>query len=334
MNILEVCSASALGGGEVHVAQLVDELRRRGHRVEVAGRAGGPLSCDHTLPFRNAVDLPSVIRLGRIVGGGGFDIVHAHLARDYPVAAAALVGRPIPKLVLTRQLIHRVGWNPLYRRVDGWIATTRRIEQTLAHLRPKHVAVVPNWVDSKSLDYGERPLRDPIVIGLLGQISPHKGHDDALRMIGKLGPGFRLLFGGRGRDDYVAALKDRARTLPVEFMGFVEAASFLGKLDVLILPSWEEPFGIVVLEAMAAGVNVIATNAGGPPEILDHGRCGSLVPPRDPEALAEAVRTLVSDPNLAGQFRERARARVVGHYDISQVVPRIEAFFRKVTDNT
>jgi glycosyltransferase involved in cell wall biosynthesis len=332
MRILQVCSAEQLGGGEVHVMQLVEELRRHGHHVEVAGRQRGPIELDHHLPFRNSADISSALGMRRIIRAGGFDIVHAHVARDYPVAACALVGLSAPKLVLTRQLIHRVKWNPLYRRVDAWIATTSQIEHALRHLSPSRIDVIPNWMDRRTLEYKERPLRQPVVIGLLGQISPHKGHDDAIEMIDRLGSGFKLLIGGIGRDDYVAMLKGRAHALPVEFTGFVPAARFLEGIDILILPSWEEPFGIVVLEAMAAGINVIATNAGGPPEILDFGSAGMLVRPRDASALESAVRTLVSDRTLAAQLRERARVRAVTRYDISRVVPRIEKLYRDLRE--
>lgn len=331
MRILQICSADALGGGEVHVIQLVEELRRRGHSVEIAGRRNGPLSLDHELAFSNSLDVPTAIRLRQIIRDRAFDIVHAHVARDYPLAAGALIGLRVPKLVVTRQLIHRVARNPLYRRVDLWIATTTRICQTLQHLNPRRTAVISNWTDTRHFAYAERPLRDPVVIGLLGQVSPHKGHDDAVRMIELLGAGFRLLFGGEGEAGYVDHLRARARNLPVEFLGFVDPRSLLEQIDVLILPSWEEPFGIVVLEAMASGVNVIATNAGGPPEILEFGESGVLVPPRNPQALATAVQQLVADRRLADDLRGHARQRVEDTYDIVRVVGKIENLYQQLS---
>ena len=162
---------------------------------------------------------------------------------------------------------------------------------------------------------------------MLGQVSPHKGHDDAIAAIRELGPGYRLLVAGRGLPDFEQSLKEKALGLPVEFAGFVKPAEFLPQIDILILPSWEEPFGIVVVEAMAAGVNVIATNTGGPPEILDHGHAGLLVPPHDPSALADAARRLVSDDKLRQDLREHAVERIRTRYDISLTVPRIEEFY-------
>lgn len=327
MRILQLCSAPTLGGGEVHVIELIDLLRRNGHDVTVVGRSGGPLELDLALPLANAVDVYSSYRLRRLVSRRRIEIVHAHLARDYPIAALALTGIEGPGLVLTRQLIHRVRPNPLYSRVDGWIVTTEQIERSISHLKPRAVRVIPNWVDTGKFPFREHPLSEPVVIGLLAQISPHKGHDDAIAAMRELGRGFKLLVAGRGERDYVESLEHGARDLPVEFVGFVKPETFLYTIDMLILPSWEEPFGIVVLEAMAAGVPVIATDSGGPPLILDGGRSGLLVPPRNPAALAAAIRRLASDPELQSELRERARKRVLELYDIHEVVPRIVDFY-------
>jgi glycosyltransferase involved in cell wall biosynthesis len=330
MKILQVCSADVLGGGEVHVIELTAKLREFGHDVSVAGRPGGPLEIDYGLRFLNAMDLVTAYRLRRIVTAHGFDIVHAHLARDYPVAAAALAGLGKPRLVLTRQLIFPVSRNPLYRRVDGWIVTTGQIRDSILRHDPAAVEVIPNWVDVRTLPLGTDRPGPPSILGLLGQVSPHKGHDDAIEMMRRLGPGFRLLVAGRGEPGYEQRLRSRAEGLPVEFVGFVDSRKFLPRIDVLILPSWEEPFGIVVLEAMAAGVNVVATDRGGPPEILDHGQAGLLVGPRDPEAMANAILKLAADAGLRATLRREARKRVESRYDIHLTVPRIEAFYRRL----
>ena len=330
MNILQVSSADIIGGGEVHVIQLTERLRRRGHGVRIAGRPGGPLEPDYALGFRNALDLPTAYRLRRIVRRERFDVVHAHVARDYSIVAAALYGLPGPRLVFTRQLIFPIRRHPFYSRVDGWIVTTGQILESIRHLAPRAATIVPNWVAASELPYQDRPLRQPVTLGLLGQVSPHKGHDDAIEAMRRLDGGFRLFVAGRGRPDYESSLRTKARGLPVEFVGWVRPAEFLPRIDILILPSWEEPFGIVVLEAMAAGVSVIATEAGGPPEILDYGRAGVLTPPRDPAALARAVRRLAEDSALRRTLRERALERIRTRYDIDLNVPRIEAFYRQL----
>lgn len=330
MNILEVCSAPKIGGGEIHVTQLVSALRKRGHRVSLAGRQESPLDCDYTLSHGPTGPLGATHQLRRIVREGQFDVVHAHRGRDYPIASAALLGNRACRLVLTRHLVHRVRRTPLYRRVDGWIATTPQIAGTLAHLRPRRLEVIPNWVDTARFPYRDAVYHDPVRIGLLGEIVSHKGHHEAIRTIRDLGSGFLLLVAGTGEDAYIRDLRERARDLPVEFPGFVDAAEFLAGIDILILPSWEEAFGIVLLEAMASGVNVVATAVGGPPGILDLGRAGLLVPPRDSGALAAAIRQLATDPGLAARLREEAHERVRHHYETSLVLPRIEAYLDEI----
>src|ERR1019366_3208155 len=117
-----------------------------------------------------------------------------------------------------------------------------------------------------------------------------------------------------------AKLEDR-----VSWMGEREDVPELVRaLDILLLPSWEEPFGRALIEAMALGVPVIATNVGGPPEIIEDGREGYLLPPREPRAWALAISRLAQDPQLAQRMGRAGRRRVeaaftVGHHVAAMV---------------
>jgi len=328
MRILQVNSARHLGGAETHVIELTDALRRRGHNVVVAGRRNGPVQPQIHLPFLNSADVYSAYRLSRFLKTTPFDVVHAHVARDYPVVAAAVRGLNV-KLVLTRHLLYPIRAHALYRRVDGWTAPTSQILQTLAPLRPKLSEVIPNWVDVEKFRYRPHPLHRPINIGLLGQISPHKGHEEALAAQRILGGEYRLLIAGKGDDSYVRTLSARALDLPVEFLGFVDLPDFFEMVDILVAPSREEPFGIILLEAMGAGIPVIATAAGGPLDIIRPDIDGLLIPPKNPEALAAAVRALTHE-DCRRRVIDEARKHVESEFDIRKVVPRIEGFYREV----
>jgi glycosyltransferase involved in cell wall biosynthesis len=335
MRILQVSSAQTLGGGETHVIELSEALRRSGHNVVVAGRSGGPLQAEIKLPFLNSADLFTALRLRSILKKSAFDIVHAHVARDYPVVAAAAWGLPGVKVVLTRHLLYPVRTHRLYRRVDGWIATTTQILKTLEPLSPKASAVIPNWVDVDKFDYQPaKPLHKPITIGLLGQISPHKGHDDAVEAVRRLGEGYRLLIAGQGDLKYAAELKRKTAGLAVEFLGFVSRTEFFRNVDILAVPSWEEPFGIVLLEAMASGVPVVSTNRGGPLDIICSALHGVLVAPRDPQALAGAIEALALDSPRRTAIARNAREHVQTNFDIRNVVPRIEDFYQRLSRAT
>ena len=327
MRILQVSSADTWGGGETHVSQLTEFLRKRGHDVVVAGRPHSPLKPDIELPFINSADLITALRLRRILKKNGFDIVHAHLARDYTIVAAAACGVFTAKLVFTRHLLLPVRPNFLYRRVEAWIAPTSQIMDTLAPVASGTRVIIPNWVDVEKFAYAERVMHTPAAIGVLGQVSPHKGHDDAVEAVRRLGTSFRLLIAGEGESAYVDKLKARAAGLAVEFLGFVPAQKFFEEVDILIMPSWEEPFGIALLEAMAAGVPVIATSRGGPLDIISSPCEGVLVPARDPGALADAIRSVTGDSERRLMMTRAARRRVENHLDIRTVVPRIERLY-------
>jgi glycosyltransferase involved in cell wall biosynthesis len=321
MRILQVNSARSLGGGEIHALELIEALRARGHDVVVAGRAEGPLNPDIALPFLNSADLFTALRLRSVIQRRQFDVIHGHVARDYTIVAAAAWGVRGPKVVFTRHLLYPVRRHFLYKRVDGWIAPTTQILKTLDPLKPQHSAVIPNWVDVEKFPYRPHAFHSPVTVGLIGQISPHKGHDDAIEAIRKLGGEFRLLIAGKGDARYEAALRNKSAGLPVEFLGFVSLPEFFERTDILIVPSWEEPFGIVLLEGMASGVPVVSTNRGGPSEILR----GPLVPPRDPVALANAIRSV-----RPGEFVQEAREHVEKNFRLEKVVSRIEDFYRNL----
>jgi len=278
----------------------------------------------------NSADFISALKLRKVLKLEHFDIVHAHVARDYTVVAAAAWSVPNVRVIFTRHLLYPVKKHVLYRRVDGWLAPTTQILKTLSHLNPRRSAVIPNWVDISKFAFQPHKVHAPLNLGILGQISPHKGHDDAVEAVRLLDGAFHLLIAGKGEGDYIDTLKRKSSGLPVEFLGFVSLTEFFKRIDVLLVPSWEEPFGIVLLEAMASGIPVIATAIGGPLDIICSGDHGLLVSPRDPRALADAILRLGSDATFRHSITQKARARVEEKFDINNVVPHVEAFYNDV----
>jgi glycosyltransferase involved in cell wall biosynthesis len=167
---------------------------------------------------------------------------------------------------------------------------------------------------------------DP-VLSIIAQITPWKGQEEAIRATAELAQQGRpttLLIAGAPKFTSAATRYDNIAYLSrleglVEELRLGDRVKFLGEIqdtplvlsasDVVLVPSWAEPFGRTVIEAMAMATPVVATGVGGPNEIITHGHDGLLVPVRNPGALADAVAHLLSDGKLAAAIGDAARAR-------------------------
>jgi glycosyltransferase involved in cell wall biosynthesis len=109
-----------------------------------------------------------------------------------------------------------------------------------------------------------------------------------------------------------------------------EVPDVLAALDLLVCPSIREPFGMVLVEAMAAGRPVIASDSGGPPEIVEHGESGLLFKTGDAAELAEAVLRLLRDPALAARLATRGRARVAERFTRARYAGEMEALYARL----
>jgi glycosyltransferase involved in cell wall biosynthesis len=171
------------------------------------------------------------------------------------------------------------------------------------------------------------------IVGSAGRLLPLKGLVYLLRAIASLRvefPNLVLEIAGSGPER--ATLEREAQTLGlsdgVRFLGWVEElAPVLARWEVFVLPSLEEGFPMAALEAMAAGLPVVASAVGGVPELVEDGRTGYLVPPRDPAALADRLRVLLLDPVQQRAFGAAGQARVRDHFSAERMVTRIAEIY-------
>ena len=171
------------------------------------------------------------------------------------------------------------------------------------------------------------------VIGALGELCYRKGQDVLLVALKKLREqdiDAHVRLGGEGQAK--EKLKVQAKELGlhdhVEILGWVEATDFLASLDVFCLPSRHEPFGVVVVEALAMGLPVVATDTFGPANILEDGS-GILVPVDDAQALADALANLANDRDYADRLANAASARARDAYSPEAVGQQLIAAFRQ-----
>jgi D-inositol-3-phosphate glycosyltransferase len=228
--------------------------------------------------------------------------------------------------------------------VDAVAATTAEEVEELARCGayPRHVRVIPCGVDTRAFaPHGpcERPRRPRLLV--LGRLVERKGVDDVLRALPLLPEAELLIAGGSGaakdRDmcRLTALAHDMGVSDRVDWVGPVahrRVPALLRSCDVVICVPWYEPFGIVAVEAMACGVPVVASAVGGLRETVVDGETGLHVPPRDPQRLAAAIRTVLGDAALRARFAAAGVRHAEARYTWCRVADDLLALYAYVID--
>ena len=178
-----------------------------------------------------------------------------------------------------------------------------------------------------------RPAGTEIVIGTAGRLVELKGIEYLLSAFSALKqefPNLRLEIAGSGpqREKLEALAAQSGLRDHVKFLGWIDdISSILSRWDIFVMPSLEEGFPIAALDAMAAGLPLIATRVGGVPELIEDGTTGWLVPPRDVESLTSRLRILLSDPELRVKMGDSGYARVRDHFSTAQMTERFAELY-------
>ncbi len=369
MRILQISSARAFGGGERHFVDLADGLARRGHEVFAALRPGSPLrkrlaaiSSDRvvTLPLRNALDLPSAFALARLAREHNIEIVHAHAARDYPLASvAARLSRA--RLVITRHVLFPMSraHSLLLADASRVIAVSQAVARSLLARKifpEQKIRVVYNGIDVEGLSavadeldrsaYRKRissSVHARLLVGTLGELSAVKGQEDFVRASSLVAQEFDdAEFVIIGEDN--SRRGDNRALLEKLISGFGlcgrvhllgrrdDAAEILSCLDVFVAASRSEAFGLATVEAMACGAAVVATETAGAKEIVEDNLTGLLVPPRDAQAIAASVVRLLRDENLRTRLTSNARRTAKERWSLVRMLDETEALYQEILD--
>ncbi|MFN2481069.1 MAG: glycosyltransferase, partial [Pyrinomonadaceae bacterium] len=298
MRILQLSSASTLGGGERHFADLSNALAARGHEVYAALRPGAPLrerlaltdANVVTLPLRNALDVASASRLAAFAREHRVEIVHAHVARDYPLAAHAVRLARGTRLVLTRHVpfalnsLHRLALANVSRVIAVSAGVARKLREQGIFSSDK-IRVVPNGVD---FDHYDRALEGfdrekyrrtlsptaRLLVGTVGELSETKGQEDFVRAAASVvrreaspqrgAPGVEFLIVGEDNSEGQRTRRRLERIVGeeglrgrVHFRGYAsDLPRLLAALDIYVTASRAEAFGLATVEAMICGAPV------------------------------------------------------------------------------
>jgi glycosyltransferase involved in cell wall biosynthesis len=256
--------------------------------------------------------------LARIARHFAPNVVLAHGSRGAALAVAALSRQDVP----IAAVVHNFRARRAITRTGLAICVSPAVGADVRARFPRvPVAVVENFAPL-SRTPPRAVIPDPPHIGTLGRLHAEKGFDillDAAAQLRDQGRAFRLSIAGEGpaTADLKAQTAHLGLTTQVNFPGWVSPPDkLLAELDLFVCSSRTESFGLVVIEAMAAGAPVVATDIEGPRILLAEGRYGRLVPPEAPAALAQAMAAALDDPQRSLDMARLAQAEAIAPYDM------------------
>lgn len=368
LKILHIIGGGELGGAEKHILNLAGAVDRQAVELtvcclfsapfaEVAAKAGISALA---VPMRSKVDFAVIGKLSALIENGKFDIVHTHGVR------ANLLGRLAARRAGKKQVITTVhsllekdyqGMALRYannlveratRSLTGhFIAVSEGLKDRLVAggIPAKNITVIYNGILLDELGPadaaggalkekyagGEAPL-----VGIVARLHAVKGHCyfiEAAREILLQRPATRFLIVGDG--PYRPVLEKLAGSMGVSdkviFTGFVEDVySLMAELDLLVISSLWEGFGLTAIEAMVLGVPVVATEVGGLPEVVRHGETGLLAPPADAAALAKNIVWMLDHPRDAREMAAKGGDIVRSKFTAGEMARRTVNLYRKV----
>ncbi|MBI3322051.1 MAG: glycosyltransferase family 4 protein [Candidatus Omnitrophica bacterium] len=366
MKILLLTTHLDTGGIPVYVVSLARGLKRHGHEPVVLSNGGWmekqlteegianlTVSCRTSSELNPKLWLKVFPRLLRAIREERPHLLHAHTRVTQVLGWAASLITRVPLVTTCHGLYkYRIG-RRIFRCWGGSVMaisepSMQRLVEQYKLAPPHQVALIWNGIDVDHFTQPPRPdkvewfrqtigLRGDPVIGGIARLSPIKGLEYLLRAVPGLlkdFPRLQVLLVGDGpaRGDlvrlaYELGIADRVViSHPVE-----DTRVPMATMKAFVAPALEEGFGLSIVEAMAAGVPVVAGNVGGPSRIIQDGLSGFLVPLEDSSSIEKAVRTLLTDPALHARIAAAARERARKEFDMKRVVRQVEQVYERWT---
>jgi L-malate glycosyltransferase len=361
---LHIDTAQTWRGGQNQVLLTVNGLRGIGHRATLVAHPNGELRRRAAegldlvgLAPRSEVDLSAAWKFARLVKRLKPDIVHSHDPHGLAMAALALSfggasirTESLPALVASRRVDFHLKGNSFsrwkYRQVDCFIAASEAIRQMLIGdgTPPERTVTVHEGIDVEHVAAAPPvnihegfwlPHQAPVV-GNVAALVPHKGHRyliEAAHLVVQQIPDARFVILGEGelRDHLERQVREHHLEKHVLLPGFrTDVLGCLKAFDVFVMSSVTEGLGTSLLDAMACARPIVATAAGGIPEIVEDGITGTLVPPRDAGAMAAAIVGLLRDEQLRKRFGMAGDARVRAQFTVDRMVAETAAVYARV----
>lgn len=342
MKILNIMLGKGKGGLEQAALDYSNALIMSGHEVTTITRtdawAQGELAAKDlpmlSLSAKGEWDVFAVRALKQMGNKAQAECVIAHGNRAIGLALKAFKGT-----IAVVGVAHNYNIEKRFPKCDAVFSITRDIIEELVHLNVPRARLfhIPNMIHLPQ-HFKRDSFQTPPIIATMGRFVPKKGFEifiEALRIVVSQGHEFHAIIGGDGElDTALKALTVRAGLEDhITFSGWVEDTSkFLHSADIFVLPSHHEPFGIVLIEAMAHGLPCITTDTEGPCEIITQHKDAIMVPKASPSAMAHAIIDLLERQEEARKLGEAAYQKVKSRYEISVVAAQLDKAVTRVKD--
>lgn len=355
MRVLQLISSGGMYGAEAVILNLARCLDASGHHSVLgvfANTAGGDVQLhrealarnleSHLLPCAGQFDRRMLAQLRQFVREHHIDVVHTHGYKADVYAFFALRRSRIPIVATCHNWLDTDLKVKLYGTLDRMVlrrfaaiaVVSGALRTTLLQigLPAEKLYLIPNGIDAapfrQAAAHPVPHLHAAGRIGIIGRLSPEKGVDlfvQAAAVVHRQHPETQFLIAGDGpeRSTLESLAAQLGLSQHVHFLGRSETMpEFLASLDLVVSASRMEGLPMTLLEAMASGRPIVATTVGEIPTVLDGGKAGLLVPPENSHALAEAILTLLDDPNLRRTYADRAAHRVATSFSADQMTTR------------
>lgn len=363
MRVLHVISSGGMYGAEAVILGLLRRARDSGPEgaslavfhhngaeiPELYQRARGEGLAANLITCNGQMDLGVPSRLRAIAHEQHIDVAHAHGYKADIYLAAAFAGRDRPVLVSTCHTWYDNDFavrlygsldRTVLRGFDEVVAVSAEVRTQLlqAGVAPARVHLVQNGLDTVPFTQQQNSDSFPraqLRVGLAGRLAPEKGVDVFLKAALKLTrrfPGLEFAVAGDGPDRAKLTNGAEAQQLGrgLQFLGRpASMPAFYASLDLLVSASRQEGLPMVLLEGMASGLPVVATRVGEVTAVVKQGATGLLVPPEDPDALAEAVAAVLANPGMRQRFGEAGRARVLAKFSLERMAGEYDEIYRR-----
>ena len=308
------------------------------------------------------LDLGTAIKIKSFLNKKKIDVIHIHQSKDLSTAILLKKLLKSGKIVFTQHMDSKYNKKDLYHKwiyknLDHVVSMTESMKQnhiTHTHVRESQISVIYSGIDlerfasHKSVDKKSFLLKnnipqDKIIIGTVGRLDKLKNQElliDAAKLLVEKNPNIHFIIIGDETDSitgkgYKQKLVDKIRHFGIDnsvsFFGFTNnIENYFDVMDIFVLPTDKESFGYVLIEAMAKGIPVLATNQGGPKEIIIDNKNGFLFDPNNVSDLANKLLLLINDSTLRRDMGEASKKIAKSRFDVNVTIDKYIKLFERL----